>query len=148
MRRVLLAVIPFLVGGWAAAADFVALPPQSIVGFATFQMFAGELASPRLNAGYRFYVDPARAALFTVMRYRVRNRGSGDAPTEKFVWNERPGQGVPLRCFEWIEASSGGAWQEMDPRSVAYSSEMKTLILVLAEQNRAYRREMEPGSSR
>jgi hypothetical protein len=148
MRRVLLAVIPFLLGPWAVAADFAALPPQSIVGFATFQVLGGELASPRLNAGYRFYVDPARAALFTVMRYRLRATGSEGAPTEKFVWNERPGQRFPLRCFEWVEATSGGAWREMAPGSVAYSSEMRTLGLVLAEQNRAYRREMELEASR
>lgn len=142
MGRVLLAVLPLLLVERAAAADFVAPPPRSIVGLATFQVLAGELASPRLNAGYRFYVDPARGALFTVMRYRVRNPGSGDAPTEKLVWNERPGQRLPLRCFEWVEASSGGTWQELDPRSVAYSSEMRTLVRVLVEQNRAYRRQM------
>jgi hypothetical protein len=147
MRLVRLAILPLLLGPWAAAADFTALPPHPIVGFAGFQVFEGELVSPRLKAGYRFYVDPARAALFTVMRYRLRNSGPVESPTEKFVWNEKPGQRVPLRCFEWIEATSGGTWREMDLGSAAYVSEMRTLGLVLVEQNRAYHRQVEPEAS-
>jgi hypothetical protein len=76
------------------------------------------------------------------MRYRLR--GSGEqSPTEKFVWNERPGQRIPLRCFEWVEAMDGGEWRELSHGGAAYESEMMTLRLVLAEQNRAYHRQVE-----
>jgi hypothetical protein len=139
MRLVRLGALALLLGSGAAAADFAAPPPQRIAGFDGFEMLGGELASPRLKAGYRFYVDPARAALFTVMRYRLRQSGPVESPTEKFVWNERPGERVALRCFEWVEASGGGAWREMPTSGAAYHREMVTLLLVLAEQNRAYR---------
>jgi len=147
MRLAFLAILTLLAQAGRAASDFTASPPQSIAGFGSFQVLGGELFSPRLKAGYRFYVDPARAALFTVMRYRLRSGGSTDSQTEKFVWNERPGQRVPLRCFEWVEATSGGVWTEMHPGSPEYAGEMRTLGLVLAEQNRAYHRQVELESS-
>jgi hypothetical protein len=143
-----LASFLLVVGPWAAAADFAAPPPQLIGGFAGFEMLGGELASPRLKAGYRFYVDPRRAALFTVMRYRLRPSEHAESPTEKFVWNERPGERAPLRCFEWVEAMRGGAWREMPAGGAAYQSEMSTLLLVLAEQNRAYRLQIETEAPR
>jgi hypothetical protein len=78
------------------------------------------------------------------MRYRVRRSGSPESPTEKFVWNERPGQRVPLRCFEWVETTNGGgAWRELNSGEPAYDNEMATLLLVLSEQNRAYRQQIE-----
>ena len=148
MRRVWLATLALLVGPGAGSADFAAPLPHPIVGFAAFEIFEGELASPRLKAGYRFYVDPARGALFTVMRYRLRRSGGGESPTEKLVWNERPGQPVPLRCFEWVEAKAGGAWRELDPGGALYAGEMTTLRLVLSEQNRDYHRQIESEAGR
>jgi len=129
-----------------AAADFIAPPPHPIAGFANYEVFQGEVASPRLKAGYRFYVDPSRAALFTVMRYRVRAMGAEATPTEKFVWNERPG--VPLRCFEWTEAGEGGAWRELGAGGADYLREMATLRQVLWAQNRDHQRRIEEGTAR
>ncbi len=137
-----------LTASWVTAADFTAPPPHPIAGFATYEVFQGEVASPRLKAGYRFYVDPARGALFKVMRYRLRATHAEPMPTEKFVWNERPGQGVPLRCFEWTETPEGGAWRELGAGGADYAREMSTLTLVLSEQNRDYRRQIEEGTAR
>jgi hypothetical protein len=148
MRMQPLAGLVLVSASRVAGADFVALPPHPIAGFATYEVFQGELASSRLKAGYRFYVDPARAALFTVMRYRLRATGGESMPTEKFVWNERPGQGVALRCFEWIESAEGSAWRELAAGGVDYQREMSTLRLVLSEQNHAYRRQVEEESGR
>jgi hypothetical protein len=148
MRPVVVAFLALLSGPWASAADFLAPPPYPIAGFAAYEVFAGELSSPRLNAGYRFYVDPAHGALFKVMRYRLRAPSGGPAPTEKFVWNERPGQRVPLRCFERVEAAGGEVWRELDPAEAAFGREMATLTLVLMEQNRAYRRQLERTTGR
>ncbi|HEY6553078.1 MAG TPA: hypothetical protein VI669_06965, partial [Vicinamibacteria bacterium] len=87
-------------------------------------------------------------ALFTVMRYRVRSSEGEGSPTEKFVWNELPSRRTPLRCFEWVGPSSGGAWREISPGGVAYESEMTTLRLVLAEQNKDYRRQVRQAAGR
>ena len=143
MRSCGLAYLSLLVASVARAGDFTAEPPLPIARFAAFEVFGGEVDSGRLRAGYRFYVDPARAALFTVMRYRLRANGREAPPTEKFVWNERPGQGVALRCFEWVEASGPGSWRELSAGSAVYEQEMQTLRLVLFEQNRDYRRQLE-----
>ncbi len=143
MRFILLAALSLLLALSARAADFAAPPPHPIAGFADFELFGGELSSARLRAGYRFYVDPARGALFTVMRYRLRHDGGKGSPTEKFVWNEQPTQRAPLRCFEWVVTHASGAWREISPGSAAYESEMATLRLVLAEQNRDYRRQVQ-----
>jgi len=148
MRFTLLAGIALLLSLSARAADFVAPPPHPIAGFADFEVFEGEVTSHRLKAGYRFYVDPARGALFAVMRYRVRPGGGEGSPTEKFVWNQQPGPRAPLRCFEWVEGRGGGAWREIRPGGVAYESEMVTLRLVLAEQNRDYRRQVHQAAGR
>lgn len=148
MRLVCLSTLALLVGPGAGAADFAAPLPHPIAGFEAFEMFEGALASPRLKAGYRFYVDPARGALFTVMRYRLRRSGGEESLTEKLVWNEKPGQPVPLRSFEWVEAKGSGAWRELDPGGASYEGEMATLRLVLAEQNRAYHRQIESEAGR
>lgn len=148
MRLAPLAVFLLVAGSPAAAADFAAPPPYPIAGFAAYEVFQGEIASPRLKAGYRFFVDPARGAMFTVMRYRLRATSGESAPTEKLVWNERPGQRVPLRCFEWAETAEGGAWRELGAVDAAYEREMSTLRLVLSEQNRDYRRQIEQGAAR
>ena len=131
-----LAFLALLLVSTASPADFQAPPPLPVSGIADWEVFAGELASPRLKAGYRFYVDPRRGALFTVMRYRLRAEPGTPAPTEKFVWNQRPGDRIPLRCFEWIEATGAGSWRELGAGSPAYRQEMQTLLLVLSEQNR------------
>lgn len=140
-----------LAATWSQASDFQAEPPYPIARFATFEVLGGELQSSRLRAAYRFYVDPLRAGLYTVMRYRLRPSGDETPPTEKLVWNERPGQGAHLRCFEWIEAgggSGGGAWRELSAASPAYGQEMQTLRLVLFEQNRDFRDRLERGGGR
>ena len=144
MRPRGLAWLAFLLASASSAADFQAPPPHAIAGLAQWEVLAGELASSRLKAGYRFYVDPRRGALFTVMRYRLRAGEGVVAPTEKFVWNERPGDRVPLRCFEWVESSGIGSWRELGPGSPAYLREMRTLLLVLSEQNRRDRGSLGP----
>jgi hypothetical protein len=127
----------------AAAADFQAPPPHAILGLAAWEVVEGELASPQLSAGFRFYVNPERPALYSVMRYRVR---SGDAsvkaPTEKFLWVEHPGKAVPIRCFELLvpetAAGSPAKWREMVAGTGEYLREMQTVMAVLAQQRRKF----------
>ena len=148
MKAFRLACLPLLAATWSHTADFGAEPPLPIARFATFEVLEGEFASPNLRAAYRFYVDPLRSGLFTVMRYRVRAGGLEGSPTEKFVWNERPGQRAPLRCFEWVEGGAGSSWREMSAGSAAYDQEMQTLRLVLFGQNRDFRNRLERDGGR
>jgi hypothetical protein len=121
------------------AADFVAPPPVAIAGLHHWEVVAGELDTPRISAGYRFFVNPDRPALYSVMRYRVRTpAGSGPVPTERFLWVERPGEPVPLRCFELLPGSSASpaTWREIEPGTAEYFVEMQTVRVVLAARQR------------
>jgi hypothetical protein len=148
MRFALLVALAVVLVSSARAVDFGAPPPHPIAGSADIELVAGELSSPRLTAGHRVSLDPARGAHLTVRRYRVRTREGEASPTEKFVWNELPSRRAPLRCFEWVGPSGGGAWREISPGGVAYESEMATLRLVLAEQNRHYRNQIRQAAER
>jgi hypothetical protein len=132
----------------AEAEDFTQAPPEPIAGFVDWPSLSGELQVVEMSVGYRFYVNPARPALYTVMRYRVRPPAEGLPPTEKFLWIERPGQAaVPMRCFE-LQGASGGrppAWSEIAPGTPEYTQEMQTLRAVLTLQNREMHRQLQAG---
>jgi opacity protein-like surface antigen len=142
MRFTLLAALSLLLALSARAADFVAPPPHPIARFADFEVFGGELTSPRLKAGYRFYVDPARAALFTVMPTACGRARSRRCPRRGSCGTSSRANGPRLRCFEWVDAGGGGAWREISHGGAARESELVTLRRVLAEQNRDYRRQV------
>jgi hypothetical protein len=125
------------------AADFTTPPPYAIAGFHEWEVVTGELVTPGVAGGYRFFVNPERRALYSVMRYRLRARpGSTEiAPAEKFLWVERPGEPVPMRCFELRPSGGSGsgtaaAWREMEPGTEEYLVEMQTVMAVLAARRR------------
>jgi hypothetical protein len=139
MRSAWLRALLVLAATGVDGADFTLLPPHAIAGLAGWEVLAGELEPPGLAAGYRFYVNPARPALYTIMRYRLRAGGKGTAPTEKFVWVERPGEPVPLRCFEVVPPIPPGtkpSWREMRPGTQEYMREMQTVVAVLGARQR------------
>jgi hypothetical protein len=102
-------------------------------------MVAGEFENGHAAGSYRFYVGPRHPALYEVMRYRIAFRPplsedeSHNHPTEKLVWNRRPGAGVPLVCWERMEATDGAPpyWRELSPGTPEYVHEMRVLIQVL-----------------
>jgi hypothetical protein len=73
------------------------------------------------------------------MRYRITFRPplsedeSRNRPTEKLVWNRRPGERAPLVCWERMEATDGAPayWRELNPGTSEYVQEMHVLIQVL-----------------
>src|SRR5262249_37640054 len=111
---------------------------------------SGELTAPELSGGFRFYVNPERPALYSVMRYRLRSPAHvrDEKPaTEKFFWVEHPGGPLPMRCFELLDSGAAGTtaeWRELLAGTPEYVNEVRTLISVLAEQNRESRRQGAP----
>ncbi len=97
----------------------------------------GEAATARADVVYEFYVEPSRAGLYTVTRYRLALR-EADAGTrlvsEKYIWNV--GRGQPLRCFELLQS---GAWRALAHGSEEYRAEMMTAMSVYALHRRASR---------
>jgi hypothetical protein len=120
-------------------ADFTRQPPAAIFGFASWPSVSGEVRSDALSFGYRFHVNPDRPALYSVMRYRLREPPGGAPFTEKFLWVERPGARTPIRCFE-LSLGDGARWRELTPGTDEYLREMGTLMAVLGHQNQDARR--------
>ena len=144
VRRLGLALLLLAASAGAFADDFTKTPPETVAGFVDWPFLSGELRSGELSFGYRFYVNPERPALYSVMRYRVRGAKDGLLPTEKFLWVERPGELTPMRCFELMASAggSGASWREMTPGSSEYAQELRTLRAVLAHQSREMQRQL------
>jgi hypothetical protein len=142
MRCLRLAVVLLAAAAGADEADFARAPPVAIVGFDDWRLLSGEVGATPLAFGYRFYLNPERPGIYSVMRYRLRSAQGGQPSTEKFMWVERPGQRQPIRCFE-LGPGSGRAektWREMTPDSAEYQREMRILMAVLHGQNAESRR--------
>lgn len=98
-----------------------------------WQRLTGHAETKTERLSYELYVNPARAALYEVTRYRVtwlstdpQGRPQTNAETEKFLWNAHPGA-ERLRCFELL---ADGKWVQMKTDSQRYRSEMGTAIHV------------------
>jgi hypothetical protein len=142
MRCLRLAVVLLAAAAGADEADFARAPPVAIAGFDDWRILSGEVGATPLAFGYRFYVNPQRPGIYSVMRYRLRTEKDGRKATEKFLWVERPGKREPMRCFE-LGPGSGGAektWREMTPDTAEYQREMRILMAVLHGQNAESRR--------
>ena len=106
----------------------------------SWEKFAGLSVTATERVSYELYVNPARAALYEVTRYRVSRlwtdpagRRRSSAETEKFLWNARPGA-EHLRCFELL---ADGTWVQMKTDSPRYRTEMGTAIHVYGLRRRA-----------
>lgn len=123
----------------AAGGDFATPPPDLVVDVSRWELVSGTFSNARVEGAFRFYVNPERAALYQLMRYRVRFLRPATElerryrPVEKLVWNARPGETRPLRCFEHAAGADGQAagWREMRHGDREYDDEMAVLILVL-----------------
>jgi hypothetical protein len=140
MRRLVLTVLLLAgVEGALWAEEFSAPLPEGFPDVSTWELVAGGADNARVTASYKFYVNPLRQGLYQVMRYRVSFPHPADegqrrySVAEKAVWNEMPGHGVPLRCFELLTEPLPRLphWQELAPRSMEYDREMAVVIQLL-----------------
>jgi len=97
--------------------------PSEVPGpeiLARWELIQGWKDSPGFRVSYRFYVDPARSALYRVTQYRVTPE------TEKVLWNAQPGSGAPLECYELLPEG----WRRLDPASERYRAEMAMAVRI------------------
>lgn len=126
-----------------AVANFAAHVPAMVPSVEGWERLTGdlELQDPRVAVQYEFYVNPARPALYEVVRYRVTNRApqrAGQRPyptTEKLQWDR---DGRDLRRFECVEprAQAECAWQEMEKGSDGYLREVGVLLWLYGEHHK------------
>ena len=130
-----------------AVAHFTTNVPRVVPSVAGWERITGDLQfkKPRVNVAYEFYVNPARPAIYEVVRYRVTNlvpAAPGEvsyATTEKLQWDR---DGRDLRRFECVAAEGEGdcAWREMEKGGPDYVREVPVLLWLYGEHNKASRR--------
>jgi hypothetical protein len=134
------------------AAHFAATVPLIVPSVEGWERLTGavELEKPRVAVQYQFYVNPARPAIYEVVRYRVTERGprrTGDGAlvpggkdpyptTEKLQWDR---DGRDLRRFECVASKDGAdcVWQEMEKGGDDYLREVPVLLWLYDAHNRA-----------
>jgi hypothetical protein len=92
-----------------------------------------ELDSPRLRVQYEFYVNPARPALYELVRYRVTlPDGSPDArdypPVEKLQWHAHTQLLRRFECDPALDASAPCRWRELARDSGEYKREVLVVL--------------------
>jgi hypothetical protein len=140
MRRWLAAGLFFAASAAPAqqpAADFAPTLPPGIVDVSHWQVVTGSFETTTARGAYLFYVNPARGALYQLMRYRVeltvpatpeeRSRSSA----ERVAFIARPETREPMLCWERTPGATP-AWRQVAPGTSEYNLEMSVLVRLLA----------------
>jgi hypothetical protein len=126
-----------VLAGAQDSTPFAATLPTAVGDVSRWQVVTGSFETDRARGSYLFYVNPARSALYQLMRYKVelrtaatleeRTRGSA----ERVAFVARPGVPEPMLCWERIEGGEP-AWKAVVAGTAAYRLEMSMLMQVLA----------------
>jgi hypothetical protein len=119
-----------------AVALFSRSVPQAVPSVLGWERITGDLVfeDPRVAVQYEFYVNPARPAIYEVVRYRVTDLGPvvkdkvRYPTTERLQWDR---DGRDLRRFECVESAANGAgcaWHEMEKGGADYVREVPVLL--------------------
>jgi hypothetical protein len=124
----------FLLAGPADMPLTEGFPPAlpGRLTLAGWEQVRGEVRDANGRVDYRFYVDPARRALYRITQYRIVP-ARGPAETEKLLWNETPGR-ARLQCYERVSERDWETlwlwerwrWRQLEPDSARYRNEMMT----------------------
>jgi hypothetical protein len=126
-----------------------ALPSPAVV--AQWERIDGEYETVAEHVRYSLFVDPVRPLLYTITQYRVSLREQGGERLgyawETVIWNERPGERIPLRCFTedrrrswrrlWITPSS--SWRDVSPDTQEFRNHMKRALEIYIRVHNAGR---------
>jgi hypothetical protein len=116
---------------------FVSHLPAEVPDTSGWQKVSGsaELTDGSASVTYEFYVNPARAARYDVIRYRIHGwkgdpGGPPYRPTERLQWQAGNND---LRRYECVPGRSGEcAWRQLERDSVEYHSEFPIIMWVLS----------------
>jgi hypothetical protein len=134
-----LALLLLATVGFAAQADFAASMPEGVAGVTGWEQVSGDFELPGFRGSYRFYVNPARQALYQVMRFRTATGGARGEPLdpERVAFVPRPGVREPMLCWVRLPAGAATPWRAIAPGSEEYDGEMAMLMRVLAAHRSA-----------
>lgn len=142
--KALAAVVLALTATPLAGAHFTATVPAIVPSVVGWERITGDLEfqNPRLAVQYEFYVNPARPAIYEVVRYRVtelgpRPRGGVRYPTtEKLQWDRNGRDLRRFECLEDVAGAKGCAWREMEKGSNDYLREVGVLLWLYGEHRK------------
>jgi hypothetical protein len=119
-------------------ATFSPTLPSGVGDVSGWQLVIGAFETRGARGEYRFYVNPARAAMYQLMRYRVqlldattdgeRRRGSA----ERVAFVRQPGTRQPMLFWELEPPGVTPAWRAIGASTDEYRREIGVLMIVLA----------------
>lgn len=120
-----------------AGPSFASSLPDGVGDVSGWELVTGDFETTTARGSYRFYVNPARRAMYQLMRYRVdildpwpavRGR-RGDAERVAFV--RLPGSREPMQFWARHSAGTDPAWRAIAEESDEYRAELGVLMAVL-----------------
>jgi hypothetical protein len=121
-----------------AGASFAPELPEGVGDVTGWEIVTGEFETKTARGEYRFYVNPARAAMYQLMRYRVELLDATGAPAggrssaERVAFVRRPGTRELIACWEKQVPGLTPTWRRVDAGTEAYRLEMSVLMNVIA----------------
>jgi hypothetical protein len=118
-------------------ASFGAALPGDVGDVSAWTVVSGDFDTVRVRGAYRFYVNPARQAMYQLMRYDVQlldprsDLERDRRPGERVVFAAHPGTAEPLLCWSKERGPGSRAWLPVPAGTDAYRLEMMTLMQVL-----------------
>jgi hypothetical protein len=126
--------------------------PAAVGDVSDWEVITGDFETAQMRGSYRLYVNPARLAMYQLMRYQVELLGQArDAyrrtDGERVAFIQRPGIAEPLMLWARDATGIGTAWRAIAPDRSEYKAEMGILMQVLGS-HRAARIGTEPAAHR
>jgi hypothetical protein len=124
--------------GQEGVADFSPTLPSGVGDVSGWQLISGDFTTRSARGEYRFYVNPARAAMYQLMRYRVQLLGATTGeerrrgPAERVAFVRQPGVREPMLFWEREPAGVTPAWRAIGAGTDEYRMEIGVLMGVLA----------------
>lgn len=117
----------------APGAGFAEALPRGVADVSRWEVVTGDFDTSLMRGSYRFYVNPARQAMYQLMRYRVelldRAGDGGRGSAERVAFVRHPGAREPMLI--WVRQAPG-EWRALVADTEEYKIEIGVVIGVLA----------------
>jgi hypothetical protein len=110
--------------------------PAAVGDVSRWEIVTGDFENPRMRGSYQFYVNPARQAMYQLMRYRVellaRNEDEARwSPGERVAFVQHPGSRDRMLIWVRDATSAGPQWRPIVADTDEYNIEVGVLMGVL-----------------
>ena len=139
----LLLVLAAPAPGRGADGSFASTLPDGVGDVSRWLVVTGEFDAAGSRGAYRLYVNPARQAMYQLMRYRVelvgarRGEEARRGSAERVAFVRQPGFSEPMLLWESGDPGAAPAWREIKAGTNEYRAELGVLMGVLAAHRAA-----------